>query len=127
MDRIADYFVNYLFNEYQGVRHVRRVASWVGLILKGIERAGVDGVTFHRSRQLLFNYRNQRFKARYNHQIGRRGGIEILMVLPGRGLPDGPVVIQASNLLQAEDVYLGLRPLMDRCIMEAESSASNIG
>ena len=121
MDRIADHFVNYLFDEYQGSRHVRRVASWVGLILKGIERAGADSVTF-RSRQLLFNYRNQRFKARYNHQIGNRGGIEILMVLPGRGLPDGPVVIQAGNLLQAEDVYLGLRPLMDRCIMVAESS-----
>ena len=125
MDRIADHFVNYLFDEYQGSRHVRRVASWVGLILKGIERAGTDSVTFHRSRQLLFNYRNQRFKARYNHQIGSRGGIEILMVLPGRGLPDGPVVIQAGNLLQAEDVYLGLRPLMDRCIMETEAAETD--
>ena len=36
-ERIADHFVNYLFAEYYGDRHVRRVASWVGLIVLGIE------------------------------------------------------------------------------------------
>ena len=37
-ERIADHFVNYLFAEYYGDRHVRRVASWVGLIVLGIEK-----------------------------------------------------------------------------------------
>ncbi len=31
-ERLADYFVNYLFASYQGARHVRRVASWVDLV-----------------------------------------------------------------------------------------------
>ena len=67
MDRVANHFVNYLFDECQGSRHVRRVASWVGLILKGIERSGAENLTFHRTRQLTFDYKGQRFKARYNH------------------------------------------------------------
>lgn len=113
LDRIADHFVNYLFDQYQGTRHVRRVSSWIGLILKGIQRAGAENVTFHRARQLTFKYRGQMFKARYNHKIRSRGGIEIVQVLPGRGSPDGSIVLQVGNLREAEDAYLGLGRLMD--------------
>ena len=48
-ERIADHFVNYLFAEYYGDRHVRRVAFWVGLIVLGIEKLPRPGnlwVTF---------------------------------------------------------------------------------
>jgi hypothetical protein len=37
-EALADYFVRYLFEEYHGTRHVRRIASWVGFVVKGIER-----------------------------------------------------------------------------------------
>ena len=116
MDRVADHFVNYLFDQYQGSMHVRRVASWIGMILKGIERAGATNIKFHRSRQLTFEYRDQRFKARYNHQIRNRGGIEIVEVLPGRGTPDGELVYQVGDLRDAEDIYLGLGRFLDQVV-----------
>jgi len=52
LDRIADHFVNYLFDEYRGSRHVRRVAAWIGFILKAIERSGA-AVTRNRERQVV--------------------------------------------------------------------------
>lgn len=116
MDRIADHFVNYLFDKYKGTRHVRRVASWIGLILKGIERSGAENASFHRSRQLMFDYRGHRFKVRYNHQIKKRGGIEIVEILPGRGTPEGALIYQAGNLREAEDIYIGLGHMIDNTI-----------
>lgn len=116
LDRIANHFVNYLFDYYQGTLHVRRVATWIGLILKGIERAGAENIRLNRARQLLFNYRNRLFKARYNHQVGSRGGIEILEVLRGRGAPDGEIIFQIVNLQDAEEAYLSLQSGLDRLI-----------
>ena len=116
MDQVANHFVNYLFDQYQGSRHVRRVASWIGMILKGIERAGAANIRFHRSRQLTFEYKGQKFKARYNHSIPSRGGIEILEVLSGRGTPDGNLVYRAGNLKDAEDIYLNLSRFLDKTI-----------
>jgi len=116
MERIAEYFVNYLFNHYQGVRHVRRVATWIGLILKGIERSGADNIRINRSRQLIFDYRDRPFKVRYNHQVGGRGGIEIVEILPGRGAPDGEIVFQAKNLQDSDDVYQKLNDILNNFI-----------
>ncbi len=36
-ERLADHFVSYLFDEFQGSRHVRRVATWIGFLLKAVE------------------------------------------------------------------------------------------
>ena len=33
VERVADHFVNYLFDTYRGSRHVRHVASWVGFLV----------------------------------------------------------------------------------------------
>ena len=37
-ERLVDNFIAYLFENYAGSRHVRRVASWVGLIVLAIDR-----------------------------------------------------------------------------------------
>jgi hypothetical protein len=34
VELLADHFVNYIFDTYQGTRHVRRVATWIGFLLK---------------------------------------------------------------------------------------------
>lgn len=44
---LADYFVSYLFTKYHGARHVRRIASWIGFIIKAIEK--LPGVSLERS------------------------------------------------------------------------------
>ena len=91
-EAIADYFVNYLFAEYSDSRHVRRVASWVGLIVLGIEK--LTGSRYiPRNRQLRFEYDGKAYKAKFNHHAGgaQRGGIDIVEILPGRGSPEGTI------------------------------------
>ena len=104
-ERVADHFVNYLFDTYRGSRHVRRVAAWVGFVVRAIERVSPDGFRQSRERQLVFTYGGRSFKVRYNHKAGSRGGIEVVEVLPGRGAPDGAVVAQATKLTEAEALY----------------------
>jgi len=118
---LADGFVSYLFDQYRGTRHVRRIASWIGFIIKAVER--LPSVSFSRrhSRQLGFEYRGRKFKARYNHTAGARGGIDIVEVLPGRGAPEGKVAASILSLSDAEDVYASLRTRLDRFIRRTPS------
>jgi hypothetical protein len=102
---LTNHFVNYLFDEYQGSRHVRRVASWVGLIVLGIQRAAGNDWKIPRNRQLRFEFQGRSFKAKYNHRTGSRRGIEIVEVLDGRGSPEGRSVTTIANLREAEDFY----------------------
>ncbi len=100
-ERIADHFVNYLFNEYTGnARHVQRVASWLGLLILGIEKLKVTWRP-SRSRQLIFERRGKRYKARYNHRIRPRGGIELVEVAKAPGSPDIGVRVTITNLSDA--------------------------
>src|SRR6266446_3478096 len=101
---LADHFVNYLFDEYHGSRHVRRVASWVGLIVLGIEK--LKGRRYiPRTRQLRFEYAGRSFKAKYNHKAGPRGGIAIVEIASGRGSPEGQTVGSITNLEEAASFY----------------------
>lgn len=102
---LADHFVNYLFDEYQGSRHVRRVASWVGLIVLGIQRVAGNDWKIPRNRQLAFDFQGRSFKAKFNHRTGARGGIDVVEILPGRGSPEGNTVASITNLGEAEDFY----------------------
>lgn len=113
---LADLFISYLFDEYRGTRHVRRIASWIGFIIKAVE--GLPSVSFSQrhSRQLGFEYRGRKFKARYNHTAGARGGIDIVEVLPGRGAPEGKIAVSMISLSDAEDIYVSLRTRLDKFI-----------
>ena len=104
-DRLANHFVDYLFLQYKGSRHVRQVASWVGLIVLGIERLAGHHWRVPRDRQLRFDHRGVSYKARYNHKVGPRGGIEIVEVLPGRGAPEGRSVTKITSLRGAQAFY----------------------
>jgi hypothetical protein len=102
-DRMADAFVNYLYDEYQGSRHVRRVASWLGLLVLGIERIKTTW-WIPRSRQLFFETAG-RYKARYSHTAGNRGGIEIIQIGEGRGSPEIGTVTTITSLDEAAQFY----------------------
>ena len=104
-DRLATYFVDYLFTEYGGSRHVRRVAGWVGLIVLGIEQLAGATWSVPRRRQLVFDYRNSKYKVKYNHKAGRRGGIDIVEVLPGRGAPEGRLLTRMQSLQDASQFF----------------------
>src|SRR5438309_5782174 len=99
-ERLADHFINYLFAEKADSRHVRRVASWVGLIVLGIEKlAGSRYVP--RRRQFRFEYSGKSYKAKFNHKAGPRGGIDILEIGDGRGSPEVQIIHSITNLQEA--------------------------
>lgn len=113
---LADYFVGYLFDKYKGTRHVRRVATWIGFLLKAIEK--LPGVSFARgrSRQLTFDYRGRRLKVRYNHKLGSGGGIQFVEVLSGRGAPEGGVALSIGNFAETEAAYRDLQKTLDKFV-----------
>lgn len=104
-DRVAEHFVNYLFDDYPGdARHVRRVASWLGLLAMGIEKLKTSWRPSN-ARQLVFDIGDRRFKARYNHGIKPRGGIEFVEIEKTRGAPEIEVVLQIASLAEAAEFY----------------------
>jgi hypothetical protein len=103
-ERIADHFVTYLFTQYPGNMHVGRVASWVGLIVLGIEKL-TDHRYIPRNRQLRFDYDGRSFKAKFNHKAGPRGGIDIIEIVEGRGSPQGETICSITNLEEAARFY----------------------
>jgi hypothetical protein len=116
IDRAADYFVNYLFDEYNGTRHVRRCATWIGMLLLAVNRVSRGTLARSRTRQMVFKYRRRRFKVKYDHKAGTRGGIVFVSILPGQGSPEGEPVITVTNLKEAERVYRRLGKILDAFI-----------
>ena len=119
-EKLADYFVKYLFDNYRGTRHVRRVASWVGLIVLAVNRIGEER-DLRRTRQLGFMLEGRIFKVKYNHSIGGRGGIQIVEVLPGRGSPEGDIVISITSLSEAEQFYNDAEEMIRRFLRQAQN------
>lgn len=114
---IADYFISYLYQKYHGNRHVRRVASWVGFVILALTRVnGVKNIHPRRTRQLEFEYGGHKFKVKFNHAVGGRGGIEIVEFLEGRGAPEGDTVLEIKTLLEAESVYHSLETHLKKFI-----------
>jgi hypothetical protein len=104
-ERMAEHFVNYMFEGYSGhARHVRRVAAWLGFLTLGIDKIK-DSWHDSNSRQLIFEKDGQKYKVRYNHAVRPNGGIEIVEVGPGRGSPDGAIAVQISSLHDAARFY----------------------
>jgi hypothetical protein len=122
VESLANSFVSYLFDEYKGIRHVRRVASWLGFLLKAIERVAGSTIRKNYTRQIIFEYRGHQFKAKYNHKAGTRGGIDIVEVLPGRGSREGKLAIRMTNLAEAEQVYHSLERQLNSFIKSLHAS-----
>jgi hypothetical protein len=74
------------------------------LLILGLERLGVDWRP-SRSRQLIFEIEGRRYKARYNHAIRPRGGIEFVEVAKAPGSPDIAVRVLITSLSDAAAFY----------------------
>jgi hypothetical protein len=90
---------------------VRRVASWLGLLVLGIENIK-DEWWIPRERQLFFTADGHRYKAKYSHQLRPRGGIEIIEIAEARGSPEIGTVATITDLDGAARFYAhpGIRP-----------------
>jgi hypothetical protein len=103
-ERMADAFINYLYDNYKGNRHVRRVAAWFGFLVFGIEQIK-ETWWLPRSRQLFFESKGRRYKVKYNHTIKPRGGIEIVEVAAEKGSPEIRTVLSISSMNDAARFY----------------------
>jgi len=101
---MADAFVNYLYDNYRGARHVRRVAAWFGLIVMGIAKVKEEW-RIPSSRQLMFDTKGRRYKVKYNHRLKPRGGIEIVEISKDRRPTEIGRVASFTNLLEAAKFY----------------------
>jgi hypothetical protein len=108
LERIANHFVYYLTKKYNGGFHVQRVASWIGFIVLGLAKVRGVRMNLRRSRQLEFSYKNRKFKVKFNHAVSKRGGIDVVEILPGRGEPEGNKVLEIKTLSDAENAYHSL-------------------
>src|SRR5262249_34512997 len=100
-EMVADHFVGWICENKARSKHVRRVSHWFGFVAKGIERIA-DEWGYHRTRQFWFRIGPKLYKVRYTHDIGFRGGLQIVEI---DGNADGPVAIEFRNLDDAEAFY----------------------
>ena len=103
--RLADHFSDYLFKTYgsSNRKHIQRVSTWIGLLALGVDKLGVDMRV--RQRQIVFERKGKRYKARFSHKIKPNGGIEFVEVEKAKGSPDIGVVRTISSLAEAAAFY----------------------
>ncbi len=121
---LANCIVGYIFIRYGHSRHVRRVATWVGLILKGIERIAGGSLRRRGKGQVKFQYQERHFKVKFNHKAGPRGGLDILEI---RGIRNGALAARITSLEEAEGLYRCVGRLLNSFIEThpEESSDAN--
>jgi hypothetical protein len=105
VDFVCERMLDYLFENKADALHVRRVASWIGMLALAIDKRRDEwGI---RKRQVVYRIGNQWYKIRYKHTIKRGGrtvgGIEIVQV---HGLEDGAVTAQFTCLDDVEKFYV---------------------
>ena len=103
-ERMAEISLAKLFHNRADSPHLRRVASWLGLLILGIEKIKDIWWVSH-TKQLCFEFDGRRFKARYNHRLKPHGGIEIVEVEAKSGKPDIGVAKAISNLKDAAKFF----------------------
>ena len=103
-DRMAEEYLAYLFKSRANDRHVRRVASWLGLLILGVEKIKRKWWVSH-TRQLCFEARGRRFKAKFDHQPRPGGGIHFVEVQPTHGQPEIGTVKVITNLSEAAQFF----------------------
>jgi hypothetical protein len=114
-EHVANQFLAYLRDNKTDAKHVFRVASWIGMLALAIDKVKID---WHKatSRQLVFQTHDRtttrggrpyinRYKVRYNHTVGGRGGLEIVEIGTSQGQPEIGVVAAFSTLYDVERFY----------------------
>jgi hypothetical protein len=103
-ERMAEISLAKLFHNRADSPHLRRIASWLGLLILGVEKIKDRWWVSH-SKQLCFEFNGRRFKARYNPRLEPHGGIEIVEVEPKSGKPDMSVAKAISTLKDAAKFF----------------------
>jgi len=103
-DRMAEVYLAYLFNNKANNRHIRRVASWLGLLILGIAKIKDKWWVSH-TRQLCFEVNGRRFKAKFKHTPRPGGGIHFIEIARTHGQPEISTVKVITNLKEAAKFF----------------------
>ena len=103
-EHMAEVYLAQLFRNKTDNPHLRLVASWLGLLILGIEKIKDIWWVSH-TKQLCFEFDGRRFETRYNHRLKPHGGIEIVEVELKPGKPDIGVAKVISNLKDAAKFF----------------------
>jgi hypothetical protein len=103
-DRMAEEFLAYLFKNRANDRHVRRVASWLGLLILGVDKVKDRWWVSH-IRQLCFECHGRRFKVKFDHEPRPRGGIHFVEIEPNRGQRELRTILIVTNLDEAATFF----------------------
>lgn len=106
-ERFTIRFLDYLYDNYRGQRHIKRMAPSIGPIVWKIHQ--IAQPSLNRIRQVKFSYRNHTFKGRYSHHQG--GQLEIVETI---GRRDSRTVLRIRNLTEAMET--DLRAVLDQFI-----------
>ena len=101
-EKVTEHFVAYICENKPDARHVRRVAGWLGFVVGGIDRLADDWGFMH-ERQFWFTVGSRKYKIRFNHRIGFRGGLQIVEMADWR--TDGRVALELRSQEEAEEFY----------------------
>lgn len=90
VERVANYLVGYIAQRYGDSQHVRRVASWLGFLLLGIDRLAPGAWWRAHTRQVRFEHEGAQFEHDlcrqandlYPASAGRRVHIAHLVGMP---------------------------------------------
>ena len=107
-ERKIEGVVTHLLENYRDVLHVRRVVSWLGLVVLGIEKvAGPHWWPSSARRSIYFRHQGRTYKVKFDHKGGRGGGL-VFVELSGRGTrsPERATVLAIKSLEEAESFYL---------------------
>ena len=99
-ERMAEVYLAKIFPDQADNPHMRQVASWLGVLMLGVEKIKDKWWVSH-NKQLCFEFDGRRFKAQYNDRLEPHGGIEIIEVEAKTGQSDIGIAKVISNLKDA--------------------------
>lgn len=110
-EHIANLFAAYLRDNKADAKHVFRVISWLGMLSLAIDKIKISW-WIPRTRQLHFEAPNKvgpwptaRYKVRYGHKVGTRGGLQIVEITIGKGGAEINTVAEFATLYDVERFY----------------------
>lgn len=127
-ETLAEAFVDYLverasmIDDPERARHVLRIASWTGFVVKAIKNLPATGFRRGAVHQLEFDYKNRTFGVRYHHDTSGCGGLDIVEEPSDRRRTNDLVVVRIRTLADAEDVYKTLPARLEQLLAASAPS-----
>jgi hypothetical protein len=105
-DRMCEFFRDYIAREFGDKLKIMRIMPWLNLIAHGIDMRKTRWWAVG-ERQLHFEVADgKRYKAKFDHDLGFRGGIVIIEIATTPGEPEIETVESIRSDAEAKEFFL---------------------